>query len=258
MIYVVTALCAVVSLLSCILSFVYIDKRKLKDAAEAVTEKKIETSDDNCKMDLSKVNAAENESRIGPFTVIISKLKSLSKKQWIFTVSLVVLTTAELFWSMLCYNLSVTSEIRIAVAAEMLLAATVTDFYVKKIPNKLVLAVYIIRCIIFIPEYFIYGEDFFAVMFSSVIGFVICFVVFFLMSLITKGGIGMGDVKLISAMGCLLGLTGTFYTILFGMIICMFAGIGLILFKKKKMKDKLAFGPFIYFGFLVTIILGTF
>lgn len=39
MIYVVTALCAVVSLLSCILSFVYIDKRKLKDAAEAVTEK---------------------------------------------------------------------------------------------------------------------------------------------------------------------------------------------------------------------------
>lgn len=253
MIYVVTALCAVVSLLNCILSFVYIDRRKRKVTAEITAEE-----NNNSKFSLSEAEITENEPHTGLITTIISKIKSLTKKQWIFIASLVVMTSAELFWALLCYNLSVTSEIRIAVVAEMLLAATVIDFYIKKIPNKLVLGVCIIRCIIFIPEYFIYGEDFFAVMFSSIIGFIVCFIVFFLISLATKGGIGMGDVKLISAAGCLLGVAGTFYTILFGMIVCMLAGIGLILFKKKKMKDKLAFGPFVYFGFLVTILLGTF
>ena len=254
MIYVVTALCAVVSLLNCILSFVYIDRRKLKETAETAEEEK----NNNSEVSLSEAETTENEPHTGLITSIISKLKSLTKKQWVCTASLAVITSAGLFWALLCYDLSVTSEIRIAVAAEMLLAATVIDFHIKKIPNKLILGAYIARCIIFIPEYFIYGEDFLGVMLSSIIGFVLCFIVFFLMSLATKGGIGMGDVKLISAVGCLLGVAGTFYTILFGMIVCMLAGIGLILFKKKKMKDKLAFGPFIYFGFLVAILLGTF
>ena len=93
---------------------------------------------------------------------------------------------------------------------------------------------------------------------GSVFGFAISFFVFFLMSILTKSGIGMGDVKLVSAMGCLIGLSGTFFSVFYGMVVCMFMAIGFIAFKKRKVKDKIAFAPFIYIGYLITMILGKF
>ena len=77
-----------------------------------------------------------------------------------------------------------------------------------------------------------------------------------LLYLITRGrGMGFGDVKLAFNMGFLLGIKGGFVAIYLGFILGAFFGILLLLLKKKKMKSKIAFGPFLVLGILILIFL---
>ncbi len=77
-----------------------------------------------------------------------------------------------------------------------------------------------------------------------------------LLYLITRGrGMGFGDVKLAFNMGFFLGIKGGFVAIYLGFILGAFFGILLLLLKKKKMKSKIAFGPFLVLGILILIFL---
>ena len=72
--------------------------------------------------------------------------------------------------------------------------------------------------------------------------------------LITRGrGMGFGDVKLAFNMGFLLGIKGGFVAIYLGFILGAFFGIVLLLMKKKKMKSKIAFGPFLVAGMVIVM-----
>lgn len=75
-----------------------------------------------------------------------------------------------------------------------------------------------------------------------------------LLYLITRGrGMGFGDVKLAFNMGFFLGIKGGFVAIYLGFILGAFFGILLLLMKKKKMKSKIAFGPFLVIGMLIVM-----
>ena len=72
--------------------------------------------------------------------------------------------------------------------------------------------------------------------------------------LVTKGkGMGFGDVKLAFTMGFLLGIIGGLAAIYIGFIVGAVIGIVLILLKKKKLKSKIAFGPFLIVGLLAAL-----
>lgn len=74
---------------------------------------------------------------------------------------------------------------------------------------------------------------------------------------ISKGrGMGMGDLKLIVALGILLGWPDIIFTILFSFLIGGAVGLVLMLRRKKTMKDALPFGPLIVLGVLTTIFFG--
>ena len=89
----------------------------------------------------------------------------------------------------------------------------------------------------------------------SVAGFICCVVLFYVLSRLTKEGIGMGDVKLISVVGLLLGLSSTLMSVLFSLILCTLASIVLLFGKKKSRNDRIAFGPFMFFGYILMFIL---
>lgn len=194
-------------------------------------------------------------------TTFFYKIKTLTVWQWVIFVLISIASSAllclETVWIQSNSNNWITI-IKLFLTMEMLISASIIDKQIKKIPNKLVVSAYLIRVILFVPEYFLFNDTFFRVLMGSVFGFAISFFVFFLMSILTKSGIGMGDVKLVSAMGCLIGLSGTFFSVFYGMVVCMFMAIGFIAFKKRKVKDKIAFAPFIYIGYLITMLLGTF
>ncbi len=76
-----------------------------------------------------------------------------------------------------------------------------------------------------------------------------------LLFLATKGrGMGFGDVKLAFGMGVLLGWLGGLVALYFGFIFGAIVGITLFLTGKKKLKSKIAFGPFLVLGILTILL----
>ena len=80
--------------------------------------------------------------------------------------------------------------------------------------------------------------------------------VFLLLAIISRGGFGGGDIKFMAVLGLWLGIKSTFITLLFSFIL---GGIGaaiLILFKKKTVKDKFPYGPYIAAASFITMLYG--
>jgi leader peptidase (prepilin peptidase) / N-methyltransferase len=72
--------------------------------------------------------------------------------------------------------------------------------------------------------------------------------------LITRGkGMGFGDVKLAFLIGFLLGLKGGFWALYIAFIVGALVGAVLLIIGKKKMKSKIAFGPYLLLG-MVTLL----
>ena len=75
-----------------------------------------------------------------------------------------------------------------------------------------------------------------------------------LLFLITKGkGMGFGDVKLSFTMGFLLGIMGGLASLYMAFISGAIIGIILVIYKKRKLKSKIAFGPFLVLGLLAML-----
>ena len=75
--------------------------------------------------------------------------------------------------------------------------------------------------------------------------------------LITKGrGMGFGDVKFAFPMGLLLGLEGGFLALYIAFVTGGIVGLALLLLRKKGLKSKLPFGPFLVLGTIAILIAG--
>ena len=133
-----------------------------------------------------------------------------------------------------------------------------TDVRYHLIFNKIVLIMLGIRLILFIPEYFMMPERFFSTLTTSCIGGAITFVIFVLFSLLSKGAIGMGDVKLFAVFSFIADFYCSINILLYSSLVCMFFFVVLIIVRSKKVKDKIPFAPFIFIGFVITLILGAF
>ncbi|QRN86075.1 prepilin peptidase [Clostridia bacterium] len=84
----------------------------------------------------------------------------------------------------------------------------------------------------------------------TAVGGILAFVFFFVLFLF--GAMGGGDVKLIGICGLYLGFPKILMGILAGMMFGSIVGLTLIALKKKTRKDRIAFGPYIALGIVVT------
>lgn len=69
-------------------------------------------------------------------------------------------------------------------------------------------------------------------------------VLFFLLAVITRGGIGGGDIKLIFSLGLLLGTDKLIVVVIIGLILGGLAAFIMLITKNKKRKDAFAYGPY--------------
>lgn len=80
------------------------------------------------------------------------------------------------------------------------------------------------------------------------------FVFFLALYLLTKGrGMGFGDVKFAFLIGVFLGFPGTFFALYVAFLTGGLVGLILILWKKKKMKYAIPFGPFLVIGVFISL-----
>jgi len=91
---------------------------------------------------------------------------------------------------------------------------------------------------------------------ASLLGFVIGGGVYYALALVSRGGMGGGDIKMMAMVGALMGWKAVLLISFIGSFIGSLVGIFLMVFKGKGRKTKIPFGPFLALGSLITLFYG--
>lgn len=153
---------------------------------------------------------------------------------------------------------SYTNFLKLITLLGIIAAAAVVDLKQKIIPNMLIVLGLAIRSVIYVVEYFLYHEIFFEQLKTDLFGFFIGFGVFFIASVVTRGAVGFGDVKLFGVIGLLSGGICTYSTMIFSLLVSAVSSIILLIVRKKSRKDSIPFGPCIFVGYMISIILSSY
>ena len=127
----------------------------------------------------------------------------------------------------------------------LLVIISISDIKTMLIPNK----VLVFFLIVFSITRFISPLD---PWWDSLIGAAVGFGILLVIAIISKGGMGGGDIKLFGVLGLALGLSGTLLTLFLASFIGAAAGIVGLLTKKVKKGQPVPFGPFIAMGALLS------
>lgn len=130
----------------------------------------------------------------------------------------------------------------------VLLFTAVIDFKLMIIPNVLTLFLLAVSVVTYIIEFIISPDGIMLTGLDALLGCAICFVIFFIGKMISRKGMGMGDIKMAAVMGLALGLNSALGCMLWSMIIASVTGIILLATKKMKTKSKIAMAPFFFAG----------
>jgi leader peptidase (prepilin peptidase)/N-methyltransferase len=76
-------------------------------------------------------------------------------------------------------------------------------------------------------------------------------------ALVSRGGMGFGDVKMAALIGLTTGFPGVLVAVLGGIILGGLVAIVLLAFRIKKRKEAIPFGPFLSLATIVTLIWGS-
>jgi len=91
---------------------------------------------------------------------------------------------------------------------------------------------------------------------SSALGLLAGGGLFYAIAVVSKGGMGGGDIKLMAMVGALMGWKAVLLTIFLGSLTGAFFGIILMATQGKGRKTKIPFGPFLALGTLITLFFG--
>ena len=91
----------------------------------------------------------------------------------------------------------------------------------------------------------------------SALGGAIGFIVFLLIALVSRGGMGWGDVKLAALIGLATGFPLVFLAIIMAAILGGIVAVALLATKKKGRRQMIPFGPFLAVAAMVTLLWGS-
>jgi Flp pilus assembly protein protease CpaA len=131
--------------------------------------------------------------------------------------------------------------------------ASVTDIKTKTISNKLILAMLAGWILIVIPQLFFDIESILLFLRDSLFGLLTGGGVPLFIYIISRKGLGGGDVKFMAVAGLYLGMIMILSALLYGSILAGLTGLILILTKKRGRKDTIPLAPFLYIGILLAV-----
>lgn len=131
-----------------------------------------------------------------------------------------------------------------------LLAAAIKDIKERIISNKLIL----LGLISWVALNLLFFD--FERIVSGLVALVFAGGLLLIASLLSKGGVGVGDAKLVACTGLLLGVDKTISVMIISFIASALFGIFSMLFKKLNKKSAMPFAPFVLLGVLLTMLMG--
>jgi len=91
----------------------------------------------------------------------------------------------------------------------------------------------------------------------AALGGAIGFVIFLLIALVSRGGMGWGDVKLAALIGLATGFPLVFLAVIMGAILGGIVAVALMIARKRKRREAIPFGPFLALAAMVTLVWGS-
>lgn len=154
------------------------------------------------------------------------------------------------------YHLVFVNSIRNELVFVWLLIIAVIDWKEQIIPKKLTTAGLLVWVIFVILAVVVGKASIVHVLLFSFGGLLLGGGLFVLCRLLSKGGVGMGDIRMFSVLGLLYGMEYTFSIVFFSVLLMSVYGIAGLIMKKKGIKDRVAMGPFVWASYCICIALG--
>lgn len=141
--------------------------------------------------------------------------------------------------------------IKFCILVSLLIVIGVIDYRTQYVYRSTTLFGGIVGVIFIIYEYFLYKSGAIDLILGGLIGFVIIGLIVF----ITKG-MGEGDIEIATICGLFIGVKYILLSLFLAIIIGGIIGIIIVTLNLKKIKDRIAFGPFIAIGVVLSILYG--
>lgn len=154
------------------------------------------------------------------------------------------------------YHYGPLKVIRYLLLLALLYPIALRDAREKIIPNRWLVYMLISRGVLFLAESVCFPDLWIENIRFVLFGGIISGIIFFMAYVISRHAIGMGDVKLFAVIGMCLGFKTTYLVMVVSLLLSALYGGGMVLLKKKSMKDEIAFGPFAAAGTLIVLIIG--
>lgn len=189
------------------------------------------------------------------FTVLVTALAGILAGKYInhkynITRYLLVETLTVILFLIVLFKFGIGIPlIKYLLITYLLLMISLIDLKNFIIPNRLVLAG-LITGIVFIPltREYTFLSAFYGL--ASAIGFLL------VIRIISRGGIGMGDIKLAAFVGIVLGWPLSLLAIIIAFCLAGLVGTFLIISRQRNLEDIIPFGPFLSAGTFISFIWG--
>lgn len=141
---------------------------------------------------------------------------------------------------------------------ELLLAfgygAALWDLRQKRVPNQLVAGMLGAWVLVLVPQLFFQTELALVALISGGVGFLLAGGVFLVVYLISRKGLGGGDVKFMAVAGLYLGAGNVLPAMLYGCVLSAITGLVLLALKRIGRRDTIPLVPFLYVGMVLTMV----
>lgn len=154
------------------------------------------------------------------------------------------------------YGYSVTTIISYIVLSSALLVIGHIDREEMIIPDVIIFMLFAFRISCVSIDMIINKENAFLIFVSAFMGLFYGMIIFLIVRIFVKDGIGMGDIKLFAVIGFFVGNKTILWLMLMSFLIAMVSGLVKVAKKELSIKDAVSFGPYISTGSLLIMFLG--
>ena len=92
---------------------------------------------------------------------------------------------------------------------------------------------------------------------NAALGGGVGFAIFLVIAIVSRGGMGWGDVKLVALIGLAVGFPLVLFSIIVGAILGSIVALALMIARKRRFRETLPFGPFLALAAMITLFWGS-
>ena len=146
--------------------------------------------------------------------------------------------------------------LKLLIIFELLIPIGLMDAKFMKIPNKVLLVGLVFFVGFFLVDLLVLKQEFVPLLKATVLGLLLGGGIFLLTGLISRSGMGGGDIKLFALLGLMMTWYGVFNVIFFSILLVVIYSLFLLATKKIKKETRLPMGPFTTLAMILVILLG--